>query len=185
MKSLIGKILIVIGWTLLTIAATIVISDYIEVYGAYRASEKVMGELEKAIEREIVTTKDIEIADRKYVGVIEIPTLDIKLPVLEECTDINLKISPCKYYGDVYKNENMVLAAHNYPKFFGNIKHLKKGDDIYFTALNGNEIEYKVDKIETLYPEDVEGMTNTEYELSLFSCNYPKDKRVTVRCIKQ
>ena len=79
----------------------------------------------------------------------------------------------------------MVLAAHNYPKFFGNIKHLKKGDDIYFTALNGNEIEYKVDKIETLYPEDVEGMTNTEYELSLFSCNYPKDKRVTVRCIKQ
>lgn len=185
MKKYIGKFLIILGWILLIIAAIIVIRDYIEVHKAYSTSESVMKKVEEVMNKDDEDNRKVKISGNNYVGIVEIPSLNIKLPVLDECNDVNLKISPCRYNGDVYSDDKIVLAAHNYPKFFGNIKYLNEGDIVFFTALNNVQYVYKVDKIETLAGDDVIGMIDTKYELSLFSCNLEKDKRVTVRCIKQ
>lgn len=183
-RNIIGKICIILGWQLLIVAAMVVGYEYYEVNNAYIFSETTVAEIQDTIDNEISDLEEIEYNGKVYIGLLEIPTLNLKLPILRNCTDENLRLAPCRFFGDIYLDEPVVFAAHNYPKFFGNLKYLKKDDDIYFRMLDGKRIQYKVKETESIDGTDVEGMTNTEYDLTLFTCNYAKDKRITVRCNK-
>ena len=63
----------------------------------------------------------IEIDGYVYVGTIQLPTLNIELPVMNNLSNQGLKISPCLYSGSIYK-ENAVIAAHNYINHFAYMK---------------------------------------------------------------
>lgn len=183
-RNVVGKIFIVIGWILLIIAAMIVGYGYFEASTAYAFSENTVTQLEETMDKEINKLEEVEEQGKVYIGVLELPSLNLKLPILRNCTDENLKLAPCRFFGDIYQEEPTVFAAHNYPKFFGNLKYLKKNDLIYFRKLDGQRSRYKVREIEEIEGTDVEGMTETDYDLTLFTCNYAKDKRITVRCNK-
>ncbi len=186
MKNKIGKILIILGWIFVIISFLMVLYTYYEVNNAYIIANEVLNKVDLMIDRQqFENIEEVEILGEKYIGIIEVPSLNVRLPILKECNDENLKIAPCKYYSTKNNNAPIIIAGHNYPKFFGNIKYLKKGDSISFSSLNGNEHRYIVDKIEMISSEDIDKMINTEYEFSIFSCNYSKDKRITVRCIKE
>ncbi len=183
-SNIVGKCFIVIGWTLLMIAAMIVGYGFFEANTAYTYSKNTVSQLEDTMNEEINKLEEVEKSGKVYIGLIEIPTLNLKLPILRNCTDENLRIAPCRFSGDIYLEEPVIFAAHNYPKFFGNLKFLKIDDLIYFRKLDGQRIRYKIREIEDIDGTDVEKMTNTEYDLTLFTCNYAKDKRITVRCNK-
>lgn len=183
-RNIIGKLFIIIGWMLLVIAAIIVGYGYYESNEAYLSSESTVSQLEETMGKEINKLEEVEHLGKVYIGLLEIPSLNLKLPVLRNCTDENLRLSPCRFYGDIYRDEPVVIAAHNYPKFFGNLKYLKKDDSIYFRMLDGKRIQFIVTETESVDGTDVDGMTETEYDLTLFTCNYAKDKRITVRCVK-
>jgi sortase A len=116
-----------------------------------------------------------------YIGTLEIPALDLKLPVMSEWSYPNLQIAPCRYSGSAYKS-NMVIAAHNYQTHFGRLRELKVGDAVTFTDADGNEFEYEVGDLEILQPTDVEEMQDSGWDLSLFTCTLDGRTRVTVRC---
>lgn len=48
--------------------------------------------------------------------------------------------------------------------------------------MDGNSYEYVVDLIEVLQAEDIDGMVNSPWELSLYTCTYDGQSRLTVRC---
>ena len=122
-----------------------------------------------------------EIDGIDYVGYIEIPYLDLKLPVVDEINDDYLKKSPCRDSGTAYKN-NLVLGAHNYSKHFGQIGDIPYGEDVLFYDLDGNKFSYQVANIEILQPTQVEELHSGEYPLSLFTCTWGGRERVVVRC---
>ena len=115
------------------------------------------------------------------IGVLEIPAIDLKLPVLSEWSYPLLKKAPCRYSGSAYL-DNLVIAAHNYRTHFGKLKELETGDEVIFTDAAGNRFEYKVTAVEALTPQSVEDMTSGEWALSLFTCTLDGKNRVTVRC---
>ena len=115
-----------------------------------------------------------------YIGILEIPSLDLKLPVISEWSYPNLKIAPCRYSGSAYL-DNMVIAAHNYSSHFGLLDNLKKGDKAFLIDMDGNRFDYEVELVEMLPPTSVEEMTSSGYDLSLFTCNLSGEARVTVR----
>ena len=92
-----------------------------------------------------------------------------------------LRIAPCRYYGSV-GTEDLIIAAHNYSRHFGNIKNLLPGDEVYFTEMDGTVTAYEVAETDTLNPAAVEEMTDSGYALTLFTCTYGGQSRVTVRC---
>ena len=92
-----------------------------------------------------------------------------------------LRIAPCRYYGST-KTGDLVIAAHNYSRHFGNIRNLSAGDEVYFTDMDGEITAYEVAEVDTLNPTDVEEMTDSGYALTLFTCTYGGQSRVTVRC---
>lgn len=118
-----------------------------------------------------------------FVGVLRIPSLGIELPVCSEWNYNNLQIAPCLYNGTPYLGD-FVICAHNFDIHFGNIKHLNYGDLITFTDIDGNVFRYIVEGIETLQPEAIEEMTESGWDLTLFTCTIGGRTRVTVRCSK-
>lgn len=122
-----------------------------------------------------------EIAGKKYLGFLSIPSLDLELPVSAELNREMLKIAPCYYSGSIY-SDNMVIAAHNYKRHFGLIGTLQEGDAVSFTDADGNLFQYQVSRVELLEPTEVERMTESEFPLTLFTCTLGGKNRVTVRC---
>lgn len=125
----------------------------------------------------------LEVDGKRYVGYLEIPALELKLPVLEEWSYPNLKLSPCRYTGSPYQN-NMVVAAHNYARHFGRLKELTEGDEVRFTDMDGNVFVYTVLDQEQLTPRPVEAILAGDWDLSLFTCTLGGRSRLTIRCMQ-
>ena len=118
-----------------------------------------------------------------YIGTLEIPSQNLLLPVTSDWSMDKLKISPCRYSGSIY-TDDFVICGHNYTKnrHFGVLKHVEIGDIIYFRTVNNETIEYKVIEAEILDPYDVYNMKNSDYDLTLFTCTYGGNERLTLRC---
>lgn len=125
--------------------------------------------------------KEVEIDGYGYIGYVSIPSLALELPVMSSWSYPQLKLSPCRYFGST-KTDNLVIAAHNYTRHFGNLKNLSVGDAVYFTDMDGVISAYTVAEIDILSPTAIEEMTDSGYALTLFTCTYGGQSRVTVRC---
>lgn len=121
------------------------------------------------------------LGDISCIGILEIPALDLQLPVISEWSYPALRLAPCRYTGSAYKGD-LVIAAHNYQSHFGRLKTLSTGSEVIFIDAVGNRFVYQVAVIEALTPWSVEDMTSGEWPLSLFTCTLDSQNRVTVRC---
>lgn len=122
-----------------------------------------------------------EIDGYSYIGYLSIPSLALELPVMSEWDYVRMKIAPCRYYGST-KTDDLVIAAHNYSRHFGTIKNLSIGDMVIFTDMDGKVSVYEVAELDILSPAAVDEMTDSGYDLTLFTCTYGGKSRVTVRC---
>lgn len=122
----------------------------------------------------------IEIDGNECIGYLEMPTIGITLPVISEWSYPSLRVAPCRYWGSAY-DDTLVIVAHNYDRHFGKIREMEIGDPVQFVDAQGNIFQYVVAAQETLEPNEVERMVNTDYDLTLFTCTYGGAKRVTVR----
>lgn len=118
---------------------------------------------------------------REYIGYLSIPSRELTLPIQSQWSYEGLRVAPGRFYGSTY-TKDLVLAAHNYPQHFGHIGDLQPGDTVCFTDMDGHVTHYRVSALETLSPEDVDGMLSGEYDLTLFTCTLGGKSRVTVRC---
>ena len=126
---------------------------------------------------------EMEIEGNDYIGTLEIPDLDLSLPVMGDWSYPKLKIAPCRYNGSAYQG-GLVIAAHNYSRHFGRLNQLQPGAQVKFTDIDGNVFEYKVAENQNLEPAAIEEMTDRGWDLSLFTCTLGGQSRITVRCQK-
>ncbi len=117
----------------------------------------------------------------EYIGVLNIPNFDLELPIIKDWSYEKLKTSPCRFAGSPYKN-NFIIIAHNYNSHFGMIKKLEIGDNISFSDMDGNIFNYQVSSKEIIDADDVEGMLEGDWDLTLFTCALNRVTRVTIRC---
>ena len=202
MKKNIRSILTVAG--ILCLAAAIALASY-NIYESYRAnkqadavmkklitavSEKDESEQNSAVTPDYITYPDmemptVEIDGRRYIGHLEIPDLNLRLPVA--AGEFKLKTllkSPALYSGSVYKN-NMVIAAHNYNSHFGRLKKLDVGAKVIFTDAEGNTFNFVTAGSEILYPSNRDKLlAEGSWQLTLFTCTYNGERRFTLRCVR-
>lgn len=124
----------------------------------------------------------VDIEGHAYIGVLSIPSLELDLPVMSDWDYDRLKLAPCRYSGSAYKND-LVIAAHNYARHFGQLSSLSYGDEISFTDVDGNVFRYAVLEMETLQPYAIDYMKDYNPGLSLFTCTIGGEKRLTVRAV--
>lgn len=117
----------------------------------------------------------------QYIGVLDVDSLNLSLPVMDRWDYERLKISPCLFSGNVYQ-DNLVICGHNYASHFSPLKYVPIGTEIRFTDTEGTVFRYVVSSFETIGPNDVEGMVNGDWDLTLFTCNTSGQTRCAIRC---
>lgn len=123
----------------------------------------------------------VELDGYEYVGYVEIPTLEVELPVMADWDYDRLKIAPCRQFGSS-RTDDLVIAAHNYESHFGKIGTLALGDEVRFTDMDGIENHYTVSAIEVHDPTDVEAVEHSGHDLVLYTCTYGGKTRIVVFC---
>lgn len=196
MKGKLSTFLMILGCCCMAAALCLFLYNKHLEKQAAQNTEKVLLELGKIIPQETTpeSTDEIdktisvndeipyaEIEGGKYIGIIDIPACGLSLPVLSAWSYPNLKLAPCRYTGTPEKG-NLVIAAHNYDAHFGNLHLLNPKDQIIFTDITGKNFLYEVELTQTIQPKQIEKMTDSDYELTLFTCNYSGRVRIAVRC---
>lgn len=194
MRNKIGDICMLLGAVLILAALSLFLWNQREDKQAGASVESILPQIIKQIEAADLDSDEfkypdpydtdmteVEIDGYAYIGYVSIPFLGLELPVMSDWSYSKLKIAPCRYAGST-KTNDLVIAAHNYSRYFGKIKNLSVGDAVYFTDMNGKVWKYEVVVMDILAPTDVKDMTAGDYDLTLFTCTYGGQSRVTVRC---
>jgi len=116
-----------------------------------------------------------------YIGYVNIPDLQIELPVMADWDYSRLQKAPCRQFGTTYGND-LVIAAHNYDKHFGRIGGLTDGAEVTFTDMDGIVTTYAVREISSVGPYEVEKVTDSPWDLILYTCTYGGRTRIVVGC---
>lgn len=121
------------------------------------------------------------------VGTIQIPTINLKYPILEKVTKKSLETSVALLYTSNGLNEvgNSVIIGHNYRNgtMFSNVKKLEKGDVIYITDTAGRKVKYTIYNIFRTSGSDgdyITRNTNGKREISLSTCTDDSKARTIV-----
>ena len=124
-----------------------------------------------------------EIEGNDYIGVLEIPSLGLSLPVLSEWSYPRLKLAPCRYHGSAYTG-SLTIAAHNYRTHFGPVRDVSAGTQVFFTDVKGRRFSYEVSAVETIETTAIEDAVSEAWDLTLITCTPGGQARVAVHCIK-
>ena len=120
------------------------------------------------------------------VGRMEIPKIDLDLPVLERATKNSLEKSIGILTGPgLNQVGNTIIVGHNYRNgtFFSRNSELKNGDKIYITDTTGTRIEYTIYNIYTTSSEDSDYITRDtagKREISLSTCTDDSNYRLVI-----
>ena len=115
-----------------------------------------------------------------YIGILEIPSQSLRLPIGEVWTEYSGAKSPCRYAGSI-ENDDIIICGHNNRAHFSKIKRLSEGEEVLFTRTNKEKITYIVNSIETIGGDDVDGMLNGDWDMTLFTCTFGGKDRVAIR----
>lgn len=198
-----GSILITLGILMILSALGLTAYNLWDARRAKEAADQITEQLVEDIDSNIKseetaapyvdpdTPMPVDVIDGyEYIGILEIPSKGLSLPVMNEWDYTRLKISPCRFCGSYYADD-LVICAHNYDTHLGQLLSIDIGADVYFTGVGGLTIHYIVTNRETAEPTAVEQMVeNTgnsgtsllEWDMTLFTCNLGGQTRCAVRC---
>ena len=215
MRTFFSRLFLILGFLLLIGAGGLTAYNLWEESQANASSQQVIGELQAAMSEELYDTDEsdwdtplsevdsdiplyqqfpdmemptVTIGDYRYIGVLNVPSLDLELPVMEEWSYPRLRISPCRYTGSAY-TDDLTICGHNYARHFGQLHDLEAGTVITFTDMAGNLFHYEVAVVDILEPTAIEAMTvkdeaENDWDMTLFTCTLGGKSRYAIRCIR-
>ena len=189
MKKVYNLIIAVLIVALIVVVAMIVIrygGNYLNEKEVSSSLETIEEELNKEETQQSESLPELEFKGYKVEGIIEIPKINIKYPIIDHTNEETMKVSITKFWGP-QANEigNYTVGGHNNKDgtMFGKTKYLQIGDKIKLTNLKNETIEYEIFKIYSIDPDDVscvESVENGTREITLITCtNGHKNRLVT------
>ena len=138
------------------------------------STENTEGQAEK---NESSKMRTITIGKHSYIGKLSIPEINVEVPVMEECSSENLKISPCVDMGTI-ADENLVIAGHRYGEIFGSLSKLQAGDKIYLTTVENKTYTYMVKTGVEIMPRKKDLYYGyQEWDLAIYTCTLGGTRR--------
>ena len=188
-----SKILDIAIFILVIIAIAIVVVIYIRMQENKSVSSALSEVVDVVETLQQETTEDAKqkleettIQGYKIEGIIEIPKIELKYPIINETSDKARKVSVTKFFGgNINEIGNYTIAGHNNldGTMFGKVKKLEIGDIIKLTDLYGETAQYKIFDKYVIDPNDVSCTNIVEEgtrEVTLITCtNGNKNRLIT------
>lgn len=123
-------------------------------------------------------------------GILEIPKIDIKYPIINETNKETMKLSITKFWGpEINEIGNYTIAGHNNldGTLFGKTKKLECGDIIKITDLRNHTVNYQIFKIYLVDPNDVSIVNSVNIgkrEITLITCSNGRKQRLITKAVE-
>ena len=166
-----------------------------------KQTEQLISEFERTLEDDQDEKKDVEeeqtsiskedeaiLEEGNVIGIIEIPSIDIRYPVMEGTGSavLNAGIGHIPETAGIGESGNCVLCRHNgsrYGTFFTPLNQISIGDEVEIIDKKGQAHIYEVTETEVVNPYDNSIKTQGEgKELTLFTCSQKGTMRFVVKC---
>jgi sortase A len=122
--------------------------------------------------------EDKLLEDQKALGILTIPKIDVKLPILEGATKKNMRYAATHLTetAPLGHNGNAAIAAHRAHtkgRLFNRLNEVTIGDSIELKLRNGETQAYTVYKISIVEPTEVSVLEGSDKErtLTLITCD--------------
>ncbi len=122
----------------------------------------------------------LAVGGESYIGLLDIPVLELALPIIEDWSYASLKHAPCRFSGSLYLDD-LVILGHNYRRHFGRLTGMIPGDLVTITDAVGNVFSYELLEFETIDGNDKEGMLSGDWDMTLFTCTMSGQTRAALR----
>lgn len=138
---------------------------------------------ETSADRKVPEMPAAEIDGFSYIGLLDVPSVGISLPVMASWDYDHLEVTPCLYTGSYFTGD-LVICGHNYRRHFSPLRWAEIGSDVYFTTSAGAVFHYIITNRETVPPTDIEQMIDpaADWDMTLFTCNLDTRTRCAIRC---
>ncbi len=138
-------------------------------------------------------TDPVQETSSNTLGVLSIDKIDVRLPILEGATENNMKVAATHLVETtkIGNKGNAAIAAHRAHKrgrLFNRLGELQIGDSMKVTLADRTMIQYKVDQISVVEPNDLSVLEDPGLGqvLTLITCDplVNPTHRLIVRAIK-
>lgn len=118
------------------------------------------------------------------LGVLQIPAINLKLPIIDGWTDARGNIAPCSIAGSAnFKPRRLIIAGHNLKSHFKSLIDLSVGDEVLFTSKNGETFRYSVIEVGQCHRDNPEEVSGGEgWDITLVTCKTIRTMRTLIRC---
>lgn len=123
----------------------------------------------------------VEIDGTDYIGILELPSFGICLPVSYAWQEKDLHCAPSRFCGSVY-GQGLVIGGD----YFGQFEFCDKielGALVSFTDLGGAQFRYTVSRVDRRETPDAQWLTEGDFDLTLFCKAAYSAEYIAVRCI--
>ena len=123
----------------------------------------------------------------KVLGQLKIDKIGITQYILDSTDEDALKKGVCKIYGGSLNNYgNFCIVGHNYEDIFAKLSNLAEGDTISIIDKKMQETEYKISKIYSVEPDNLECLTqdDSKVEITLITCKDGSTERLVLKAEK-
>ncbi len=146
--SFIGGLLSVAGILLVASAVALAFHNVMLDRGSRQAQAPILSELEAYVAGASRGAPEgnmpvAEVDGIQYVGILEIPSLGLSLPVQSTWDDDTAEVTVCRWSGTAY-DDDLVIAGKAYSSQLGDVGDLRGGDEVVLTDMYGNRFEYRV-----------------------------------------
>ena len=183
-------IVLILGICLVVISFSLIVGIQIRTHLGANESQKVVTRMNELLSERIegvpgtypnLNMPILEINDIDYVALIEIPSLNLSLPVADVWNSKKLYNSPARFYGSCYDHSLVIGGADNSYQFSFCDK-IDNGTVIIVTDMTGTQFFYTVSRVDRSKSAESNWLISRDYDLTLFCRDALSMEYVAVRC---
>ena len=183
-------ILLVLGIILVVISFSVIVGLQIRTHIGANESQKVVTRMNELLSEKTEGVPGtysnpnmpvLEINGVDYVALIEIPSLNLSLPVADAWNSQKLYNSPARFYGSCYDHSLVIGGADNSHQFSFCDK-IDNGTVIIITDMTGTQFSYTVSRVDRSKSAESDWLISRDYDLTLFCRDALSMEYVAVRC---
>ena len=183
-------IVLILGICLVVISFSLIVGIQIRTYIGANESRKVAARMNELLSERIkgvpgtypnLNMPVLEINEVDYVALIEIPSMNLALPVADAGNSQKLYRSPARFYGSSYDHSLVIGGADNSYQFSFCDK-IEGGTVITITDMTGSQFSYTVGRVDRSKSAESNWLISGDYDLTLFCRDTYSMEYIAVRC---
>lgn len=185
-----NKLLRCIGLILVVISLAVLLAGRLQNRGSRQENQRVAQQIEAILPprfpgtQEELTIMDMPVLSlqgQDYIALLEVPALDVKLPVRSTWSSRGAQRCPSRFSGTVYDG-TLVIGGSSQPGHLDFIAQLMLGDTITVTAMDGSQFRYRVTQITRVRSTPADLLMEEGWDLTLFARDSGTLDYILIRC---